>query len=270
MKKLFLTAAMILGLSTVYAQGLYFNLNTGYASKMNGTGIGFLDFTNKDYSGFDPVFSEVNASFGKGINYNLNIGYQVNPHLGFELGLGRFMGGTIEANQLYKNGWTINYTAHASQWRVNPMLVLSGKEGKLTPYGKFGILLGSGKTFFTKDEITSSNRHNVESWELSGGLSKGFNAALGLKYGLSDKLSINAEIALIAMNYAPQSGKMVEYLINDNDNLSSLDTKDTQVIFDSKVDFSSQNQSKFDPTVTLKTWLPYSSMGLNIGISYKL
>ena len=163
--------------------------------------------------------------------------------------------------------------------RIIPAIKIQGGDGNIIPYMKLGFVIGLNPSI----EITAnSNEHEVnqsivsdtvltKTIKLSKGYSLGFMAALGADFKLNDALSIYGEVGIIGQSYAPTHGEITSSTKNGIDVLGKMTTNQKEVEFVDKYSHSSSTGSSTNqgvPDQTLKTYLPFSSWGLNIGVHY--
>lgn len=222
----------------------------------------------------------VKTSLGKGLNFGLNLGYMFNGNIGIDLQCSYLLGdettGESEDNFTF---FDINYydfekiSIKSQMFRVNPSIIIASGFEKLDPYAKFGVILGFGSINLNYlDEEYENNQledKEVVKWKMDGGMAFGISSALGLMYHISDLISVYGELDLVGMSYAPIKGVMTEYTVNGSDQLPNLTTDDKEIDFVDDITYDYNNPpSSAEPSKELKNYLPYSSIGLNIGVRF--
>ena len=238
----------------------------------NLTEYGFYNYTRMEDSYREE---RVNISFGQGFNVQGSIGYLFNRNFGLELGASYLLGSTSEidfnylASSTNPNSSEVNYELSAQMYRINPSLVLKAKFRTISPYAKMGLIAGIGEVNFRR-ESKSVFSHYRSNFQVFGGISWGLSASMGANYAINRDLDLYAELNIISMSYAPSKGLVTEYMINGENRLHSLTTEDKEVEFveENTVDYNSPD-SPDEPSSEVKHSLPFSSIGLNIGLSYK-
>ena len=266
MKKVIISLCIVLGsVAFVNAQGLYVKLQPGYGFGMASGDFGSNSVSTTSISGTITTNELVSSSFGKGFNLGLNIGYMLGEHVGIELGIGYNFGGSIELTSQNINPTTNvtntdTYSSH--QFRLNPALVITtgGTEG-LSPYAKFGLVLGLG-TKVTDEWKTTANA-STQTVEFTGGMPLGLNGAFGVNYHLSSSMAIYGELEVISMSYAPSTKTITASTDNAGVNdLSSYTIKEWTL-----VDKTTSNTAIVTPSTEQQTFhVPFSSFGINVGI----
>jgi hypothetical protein len=222
----------------------------------------------------------VKTSLGKGLNFGLNLGYMFNGNIGIDLQCSYLLGdettGESEDNFTF---FDINYydfekiSIKSQMFRVNPSIIIASGFDKLDPYAKFGVIFGFGSINLNYlDEEYENNQledKEVVKWKMDGGMAFGISSALGLMYHISDLISVYGELDLVGMSYAPIKGVMTEYTVNGADKLPNLTTDDKEIDFVDDITYDYNNPpSSAEPSKELKNYLPYSSIGLNIGVRF--
>jgi len=222
----------------------------------------------------------VKVSLGKGLNFGLNLGYMFNSNIGIDLQCSYLLGD--ETTSESKDNYTflnINFydyekiSIKSQMFRVNPSIIIASGFDKLDPYAKFGVIFGFGSINLNYlDEEYENNQledKEVVKWKMDGGMAFGISSALGLMYHISDLISVYGELDLVGMSYAPIKGVMTEYTVNGADKLPNLTTDDKEIDFVDDITYDYNNPpSSAEPSKELKNYLPYSSIGLNIGVRF--
>jgi hypothetical protein len=263
--------------SNVKAQGLYLGIGGGYGfpaakeaayeSKTNASGTS----TSTDYT-------KVNLSLGKGINTGFFVGFMFNKNLGAELGVSYLIGSktTIQDEASSNNASSIDEIIFkGNMLRLTPALKMMVGEGKLQPYTKLGMIVGVGGKFTEEYNSSSTgpfgSSSSIEKYEYTGGVSLGFYGGLGINYALSENLCLFGEIAGNYQNWAPTKGELVTATYDGLDELPFMTTSEKEVeYFD---ELTVNNNSPTDPgspSKDLKFYVPFSSIGINIGLVFTL
>jgi len=270
----------MLPIANIFAQGTYVSFNAGFGAKMSSQNLpDYYNYTQSDnYNGENNsrviTSEQINASLGKGLNFGLSIGNMFNKNIGAELGVSYLMGGKTKAKDSYSTNGTVNettdYTISAKMLRIVPTLVFTPGMEKINPYAKFGLIVGLG-TITEEHSRNIDGDVNFEKTKYKGGLALGLNTALGVAFDLNEKMSFFGELNMVNLSYAPKKGEVTEATYNGADQLPDMTTSDKKIEFVDKVTTNSSNpQLDSEATKELKTKLPFGSIGLNIGIHFKL
>lgn len=235
-----------------------------------------------NYEGTNDIekIENVKTSLGKGLNFGLNLGYMFNSNIGIDLQCSYLLGdetsGESKDNFTYFN---INYydyekeSIKSQMFRVNPSIIIASGFDKLDPYAKFGVILGFGSITYNRlyeeYENNQLEHKKIVKWKMDGGMAFGISSALGLMYHISDLISVYGELNLVGMSYAPKKGVMTEYTVNGSDKLPNLTTYDKEIDFVDDITYDYDiPPSPAEPRKELKIYLPYSSIGFNIGVRF--
>jgi hypothetical protein len=277
MKKLLLSVFVLTSILTntsaqAQEKGFYASLNTGYnfgASTNKDYQYGeFLEFYNytTDASG-ESNYEAIALSLGKGLNVNASFGYNFTKNIAVELGINYLLGSETTALQTNaSSNFRSESKFSAKMLQIKPTLVLSAGYDKINPYAKFGVVIGTGKANLEVSG-TSTGFSTNSNYELSEGTPIGFHGGIGLTYSLNSKISLFGEITSVNLNFSPKKGKLTEATVNGVDQLPLMDVEDKEIDF---VDtfytgtVTSPNQPSKSPAFAL----PFSSLGLNVGVKY--
>lgn len=282
-KHLIISALLIgtFSVSSTQAQGVYMGIDGGYGFAAGKQSLIDDYKTTVTSTSTSQTVTSHPFSLGKGINTGLYAGYMFNKNVGAELGVAYLIGS--------KNVFTdenINTSAFPSSsktemtWkgkmiRLVPTIRMTAGEKKLHPYIKAGLIIGVGGKVYddthTQNTSTSGSSVTDESWEYYGGMSWGFHGGIGLNYMVSDKIGIFAEAAGNYQNFAMKKGSMTKYTVDGVDQMSSLDTYEKETEFvDSYTYDSSTPPNVNQPDKSSKFFMPFSSIGINLGLHISL
>ncbi|HET6990387.1 MAG TPA: hypothetical protein VFJ43_03645, partial [Bacteroidia bacterium] len=161
----------------------------------------------------------------------------------------------------------------ASTFRISPGIRMGFTHGKFYPYARAGLLFGLFNKIIDNSVETAKSPANIgaditeKKYEMTQGNSFGSMGALGLKYSISDHISIFAEVGGYMNNWAPLKGELIKATLNGTDIMGSLNTSDKQFEFKDKVD-NSMNSDQNSPTIALKKYFPMSSLGFTLGMHF--
>lgn len=265
-------------LMNVKAQGLYFGLDLGYgfpAAKQSG----FDDYKGtSNGTVLTEEYTSNSISLGKGLNVGIMAGYMFNKNVGAQLGISYLIGG--ENTMTYEQSVGSfsdkdEYIFKGSMIRLTPSMKIIVGESKLRPYMKAGLIIGVGGKMTEENNYTSTDPSGTDKsqdiTEYSGGVSLGFHGGLGVDYALSDKLSLFGEIAANYQNYAPSKAVLTTSTYNGIDQLPNMSTSQKEIEFvDSYTETSGTPPSAGSPSQSTKIALPFSSVGINIGLIFTM
>lgn len=270
-----LSSICVLGAGNLFGQGLFLELNGGYGLSISSNEIAYNSTVNNGATGSSGSDEVVRGSYGAGMNFGLNIGYMFNSNIGFGLNASMLIGQKFESTYTYSSpGYASSSTTtyQGKMTRITPNIILSVGEGKIKPYARLGIALGIGNTITIHDEYSNTDGDSeIFTFQYDQGLAFGTYGEFGLNIGFTDKLSLNVALNGYNMSWAPKHGILTEYKSNGLDMLPFLTTSDKEFEFVDNLTYNSgavYNESQ--PSQNLKSYNPFSSLGLNIGIRYSL
>ncbi|MCF8219225.1 MAG: porin family protein [Bacteroidales bacterium] len=269
--------------TNLLAQGSYFTINTGYGISMSSQNINFLDvdfsnrFTEEESDGsLSTKYEQVNVSLGKGLDIGGTYGYMFNENFGAEITISYLAGSQYEATREYKYGSYYNtedYTLSSNMLKFNPSVVVAPGFEKFNPYMKFGMIVGVGKILYkTKEDFSGINPSIIETkQEFKGGLAVGLSSGAGVMYNFKENMYLFGELKMINLSYAPTKGETTEYVVNGEDQLSELTTREKKINFvDSYTTNSDETPPDSEPRKALRGKFPYGSLGVNVGVMISL
>jgi opacity protein-like surface antigen len=244
MKKIILLAAFAVSTLASGAEGLNIGVNFGYGIGAATSNMGTNSTSSSD--------ENVKGTFGEGLNLGLNLNYMFNDNLGADLGFGYLSGKEFSNDFNSGSGISGNDKMSATMIRIMPGVRVSAGDGKtVEPYGRFGLVLGVGSKMDMTSSMSGLGNSLVSEYEYSEGSSFGWYGAFGVGFGISDKLKLTTELTMINQTWAPE--KKVN---TSNSDGSALDPV---ITYDDKVNDSDTNKD-------LKYYLPFGSLGLNVGL----
>ncbi len=253
-------------------KGAYAGLRVGYATSSAGA-TSVLGVENSSNTTTIDEVEAIKFSFGKGLNAGVSFGYMFNENIGAELGVNYLIGGktkyTQTSNSTFFNS-TFTGDVSAKMVQINPTIVLATSMKNITPYAKFGMVIGSGKITTNENSVASGGISStvVTKRELKGNMALGFTAAMGLNFSVNDKLSITSEVNMINMHYSPKKSTLVTYTENGVDKLSSLSVRDKEIEYSKKVTTTGTPAPNTLPRQENSVTLPFGSIGINVGVKY--
>lgn len=269
-----------ISISFTQAQSVYMGIGGGYgfaAAKQS-----FFDDYKTNASSSGSIYTQTAHPFslGKGINTGLYAGYMFNKNLGTELGFSYLIGSKNVFTDEYNNSTIPSSSKTEDEWRgrmirIVPTIRMTAGEKKLRPYMKAGLIVGVGGKLYSDrhsiDVDPLSTTTTEESWEYSGGMSLGFHGGIGINYMVNDKIGIFAEVAGNYQNWAMKKGSMTKYTVNGVDQMAMLDTRDKEIEFVDSYSYDSSTPSNPNqPDKSTKFYLPFSSIGINLGVHFSL
>jgi hypothetical protein len=240
------------------------------------------------------------GSFGEGLNAQLRAGYFWNKTFGVELGLS-YLHGAEQVRDSYRSYYgkssatltneVVDAKAYARAYGFSAALIYNFNENI---YGKFGALTKvGGKTVAELSRSTSTPFGPVVAsgeQEFKGRIPLGFIGAMGYKYKINDKLNLFAELEYLGINVTRDKSEFTSLTIKTPAvpanalgaghpgfaaytwNLGSAPYvhpvfgtlyAPTEITY-----VDTLPTTNTDPSKALSEVAPYSSFGLNFGLTY--
>ena len=279
MKHLIVVFTTLLMSSMSYAQ-FQVSVSSGYAISSAGMKLGEKVSTTSTKNSY--------GSYGEGLNAQIRGTYFFNESFGVDLGLGYLNGADQTVSEVNLPSTEVNAIARARAFGASLSAVYRFTNNV---YGRFGALIKMGgkteavvysKSVFSEAEADAfgvpdgsySETKYVEDYH--GQFPIGFTGALGYKHDLTETLSLfieaeyygislkrkNSEIAEFNTDVVLPDGTVAVSGLYSLDNLPDGVYKKTTYVDD-------LDHDNTDPTKELAQKVPYSSFGLNFGITYK-
>ena len=230
----------------------------------------------------------VKVNLGKGLNFGASFGYMFNDNFGAELGFNYLMGGKTSFTETYRdeldpnNVMETSFTGeiYATQFRINPMLVVSTDFMSLVPYAKFGVMIGIGtKINESYTDETTPDVSMVQKFDSKGGIAFGVNAVIGALYKFNKKTGLFLELSSTAMSYSPNTRTINEYTITTTvgQSVTTVNGLEDEAfptrarVTDYVDSISETSTSPIDPTLStlaLKIKYPFSTLAFNLGVRF--
>lgn len=289
MKKYLLLFAAIVMATSASAQ-FYTSVTGGYAigsaGVLMGTSLNASQTEAKNHYG----------SYGEGANYQIRAGYMFNDTFGVELGVGYLQGANQNKDSFVQDKTgviteTTNAIAYGRAYGLTASLVYKFTQNI---YGRFGALTKiGGKTVaeFTKNTNTPFGPIvSVGKQDFHGRFPFGFNAALGYTHKLSDHFKLFAELEYLGIqvtrdNSVFKSLNITTPAIPANALGAGSPAMPSQtwnlgdaplvhpvfgtIYAPNKITYvDTLSTANADPSKALSETVPYSSFGINFGITY--
>jgi hypothetical protein len=150
-----------------------------------------------------------------------------------------------------------------------PQFVLKTESGVHTRFGLFMPV--SGKVLMTdSDSDVADDGSNVQmdmEIESKPSMSFGFTAALGYGMELSDQMTFFAELQYNAISVKSGSSIITKYEVAGQDQLVNMTTSQIETTYVDSVD-GAATQDPNSASESLRSTSPFSSLGVNVGITF--
>ncbi|WP_116769120.1 outer membrane beta-barrel protein [Maribacter litoralis] len=228
------------------------------------------------------------GSYGEGTNFQLRGTYFFDDSFGFDLGVGYLHGTDQDISVISLPSTEVDAVARARAFGASASVVYKFTNNI---YGRFGALLKLGgktegviyqKSVFSEEEAEalgvpdgSYSETNYKE-DFHGHFPLGFVGALGYKYDLDDNFSLFVEAEYYGISLKRKDSEITEFntdvkLPDGSVAVSGLYTIDNlpEGVNKNTTYVDELSNTNTDTTQELSQKVPYSSFGLNIGITYK-
>ncbi len=274
-KNLLLLVAVVMATSA--SAQFYVSASGGYTIPSAGVKFGESITTTTSESNY--------GSYGEGINGQIKFGKFFNDTFGVELGFGYLHGADQTIDEVNVPGRTVDVKARGRAYGFTPAVVYKFTN-KL--YGRFGALIKlGGKTealIYDKSTLDLAGTYSEvdATVDFHGQLPLGVVAAFGYKHNISENLDLfieaeymgisvkrkDSEIAKISGGVFLADGTLVPGTAFSLDNLPPGWEKKTEYVDELPTSTVMANGDAMFPAKKLAQRVPYSSFGINFGITY--
>ncbi|WP_272022573.1 outer membrane beta-barrel protein [Olleya namhaensis] len=279
MKHLFIVFTALM-LSTVSYSQFEMSLSTGYAFDSAGMKLGETVTISETENSY--------GSYGEGANVQIRGTYFFNDSFGVDLGIGYLHGTDQTVSEVTLPNRNVDAVARARAFGASTSIVYKFTNNF---YGRFGALLKLGgkteaviydKSVFSQAEADASglplgsySETNYKE-DFHGHFPLGFVGALGYKFNLNDNFQLFVEAEYYGISLKRKDSEITEFntdvVLPDGtvavsglytiDNLPAGYNKETTYV-DNLANDNTDSSKKLSQKV------PYSSFGVNFGITYK-
>ena len=274
-----LIAVLAIFSTTAYGQWQV-SASSGYAVGSAGMKLGERITTTETENSY--------GSYGEGTNFQLRGTYFFDDSFGFDLGVGYLHGADQDISVVSLPDTEVNAVARARAFGASASVVYKFTNNI---YGRFGALLKLGgktegviyqKSVFSEAEAEaygvpegSYSETNYKE-DFHGHFPLGFVGALGYKYDLDDNFSLFVEAEYYGISLKRKDSEISEFntdvkLPDGTVAVSGLYTIDNlpEGVNRTTTYVDNLSNTNTDTSKELSQKVPYSSFGLNIGITYK-
>ncbi|WNJ19191.1 outer membrane beta-barrel protein [Pontibacter sp. G13] len=216
-----------------------------------------------------------NTTLGKGLYADLVVGYMFNRHLGVMLGGSFLFGEEVQVSRTEVGDELVNLTSQANKFQLVPALIISTGGERTRLYSRVGLVFPVTGRTLGKSQVITSGVETLTELKINGGFSVGFHGGLGVAVATSEHISLIAEIQLINLNIFRNKAEVQELSINGQDVLPGLNTFQREIDYKSEISpddniETNPNVNLDQPRDALTEATPFSSLGINIGVMFRL
>ncbi len=253
------------------AQELSLNFDAGYGFNIATESI--AEGNAVQISALQTELSSVIYSYGKGLNINSEIEYFPQKQVGFGIGVGYLSSSKVQVKN-HRSDYTQDVEYTATMLRFSPFVKLKFNLDQLSFYSKLGYLIGvSGEIQRDLLFVTELGDETFSRTIFNKGISHGATAGFGVEYPLTNRISLSGEVRLFIQSFGPKKGEVIIGTENGVDQLPELEPGRIHANYvDNYIhQWNPNGSTDFSKPITeLRRFYPFSSVGLNLGIQYKL
>jgi hypothetical protein len=219
----------------------------------------------------------VNSSFGRGPSFSADVTRWMNNWFGVTAG-GRYhiTGPAVKGYYDYN---AIDYSYRAtSSWHSHTAIAMAGialkiPDTKLHPYARMGVLLPVYAGITENADWSSLGLGGSSSGQYKKEFrvrnTAGYTASAGIAPKLGKHMSVFAEINLQSLSILARRSELISYKQNDVEKIGADPVYAKKTDYVKKLD-AYRTYSADEPSQELTFSFPYSSIGIHIGVSFKL
>ncbi|HXS35283.1 MAG TPA: outer membrane beta-barrel protein [Flavipsychrobacter sp.] len=268
--------------------GLFLRVGLGYAFPQAGQ---TMDVNSNPYAakinysnfGSSYSFSLKKASFSAGLQGIAGVGYMVNQHIGFlvdaAIGIApKKYTTTVDSLEIQANPANETVTQQTqTPVFVIPALLLQTGGTHYNLYVRAGIVLpAKSKVIAHIDDqllspatftspISDSNVNTINrTLETKSSFSLGFSGAAGVSYNINDQFKLWGEISFVSLSLYTKETDLTEFSVNGSNMLFNVPRSELSTKYGKSGNTVPTNSIGTVPAYSI----PFSNVGINIGVSY--
>jgi hypothetical protein len=274
MKKLtislaFLTLLSLLNTTSIQAQKFYAGVHSSYHFGMGGVMNGYLSATSSSLS---ATLKDEKVNFGKGIQAGINFGYLLNKNIGIELTFSKALKQNMEMENQIRPSWNGKYSEiigfNTSSTILSPAIVIKTNYEKLNIYSKLGVMVLKSKQQNTYYENNNTFITDIE-YDVEGISGVGFRAALGTSIKINKLIDLQLEINTSNITAKPKREIETKHVENGINLLPTMTVQDKETEFVDEYTITATPAPTNVPNKSLNIYLPYNTLGIQLGLIFK-
>lgn len=203
-------------------------------------------------------------SFGSGFSAGVSYLHMLTNNIGIDAGASLLYG-----NSMKTKSQSNNFFSNAFMFRLAPSFYIQGSSKKFTPYARMGFVFGSAVVLRKYKAFTEPEKNKIV-WMDSGGFSLGIRSSVGVGMSLANGKVLFAELDAIGLGVSPKKSTLIVAITNGENTLSEIDESYKEIIYVENYSAVNLDPVNGEPIKAIKPKYPFSSVGLNVGISVPL
>ena len=265
---------------------IYIRAGGGYSF---GAGKGISGY-NESEDDYEITKTNVPASLGKGISYDLGVGYMLNPYMGFELGARGLIGLNTTTEMTYEMEESSGYVYHGTNKFAYSGFALVPALRVVAPVGEtFSFYSRVGVSLPLFGKVTYSHEGNESHIPMTGGeleqynssqaveytsyFKVGYSAALGVEVALGEHFSLFGEVNGLVASFEVKKATLTKSIENGKDELAGMSESEKVTEYTKEQTFDYDRYYDGDRVTddgkAVSFTLPASSIGIAVGVALK-
>jgi outer membrane protein W len=266
MKKLFSAFYLVIAISAGFCQNHKIYFKTGgqiafaYGTRNLNLNSVFYNLEIQDFENFsvnNGKTENIDVSLGKGINFGIGGGYEINKYITTEINFSFLQGSSYTATREMISE-KVTSKLSSKLFQLTPAVIFQMGEKNISPYIKVGGIMATGSVLH-RQKIESNSYLQEMDVKFNKGISWGIEGDVGVCYSFNKHYAAGFEIRFTSLSYTPKRGEIVkletdgvDMLYTVPDNLKRFELYDL-----------SEKRDTWDERV-FKYKFPFGSIGIGI------
>ena len=258
----------------INAQKAELKISTGY--HFSSSSQYFISDVNSSYNNFSS--RRIDASLGRGLAVSTGINYSLKSWMGISMDIAYKKTLPSVSGKTEFNSVTDYSYSEKTRWRselavASPSFILKIPGKKINPYSEFGLVVPlyskvrlQANYSATSFGIPTNKGERTLIFRLKNTI--GYAASMGIAPELNKKISLLADIQLVSHSIQAKKSTLTSDISNGVERVDTYNVSAKETIYVKKLGNQSYNSN--EPAKQIGFTLPYSSIGLNVGLSIKL
>ena len=268
MKLILIGVLLLFQMHVSYGQNLYLTASSGY-----NLGTNKSNFENYTYNKWIAVVypydkDRVAYSLGKGVDFNIGIGYTTRYKIGFELAGSYLYGLKTMGSSQYIEDDIFKKEIYSRFYRISPSVHFIHELKRISLKMSLGGIVGFGKMYLNQEAIYKDEPWVQYENEFSGGIYFGLKAGIGVSYRIGKRLSLFADLNWVNAYYSPSKAQVTKFMSEGKDYTDILEPIERETEYVNSVEAPPYDTKM--PYKKLHERFAASSIGLQVGIQWIL
>lgn len=210
-------------------------------------------------------------SFGAGINYTLTLSRSISSSFELMCQVAYLHGASSTLRRKFLLPSEANDTYSSRMVYVEPGIKIKSDVGKVAVFAHIAPSIGLLGKISVVQEVKTQQSSSQSEWVSSGGVSWGILSGAGLEYDFNKRVAFFLEARLRSASFSPNQAENVKWTQNGFDLLTSVLENEKKVLYKKQYQIDANTPSDpRKPTIATRRYYPFSSLGISLGVTYKL